>query len=183
MKKRYIFIIGIALSSVLAAAAETHGADGKYLQITGREHDFWQRVFNFVIFAGILYYLLANPIKNFFKNRSEAISKRLKETELKLQEAKELERVAQARLDEADTKAKEILKDAKKEAKLLAKKIEQKVQDEMEALEKQFEQKADLAQRKSVRSVIEEVLRENLSEEDIALDANKVIEIVSKKVA
>jgi len=144
---------------------------------------FWPRVINFVIFAAILYYLLANPIKNFFKNRKEDISSQLKEIEAKLKAAKDAGKDAQSRLDESKRKAELILEDAKKEAEIMKKKIAETNMNELAAMEKQLEEKMTLEERKSVRESIDEILGENITSDDIMVDEAKVVDIITKKVA
>jgi F-type H+-transporting ATPase subunit b len=50
-------------------------------------------------------------------------------------------------------------------------------------LEKQLAEKITLEERKSARDVIDEVLSENITNDDIMIDEAKVVEIISKKVA
>lgn len=155
----------------------------RYFAQTGRETDFWPRVINFTIFAALLYYLLANPIKNFFKGRSEGIAMQLNEIEKKLQAAKDEKKEAQNRLDESKKRAEEILADAKAEAILLAEKIATANQNDLALLDKQLEEKMSLEERKSAREAIDEILSDNITRDDIMLDEAKVVEIISKKVA
>ena len=181
MKKLALFAL-LLVPAILLASGE-HGEASRYLTQTGRETDFWPRVINFAIFASILYYLIANPIKNFFKGRREGIAGQLKEIESKLQAAKDEKKEAQARLDESLNKAAEIIEDAKKEAEILAAKIAEASENELAVLEKQFEEKITLEERKAARDVIDEVLSENITADDITLDETKVVDIISKKVA
>jgi F-type H+-transporting ATPase subunit b len=181
MKKIVWFSLLVLPAIVFAAAGESEGS--RYLAQTGRETDFWPRVINFTIFAALLYYLIAEPIRNFFKGRKEGIANRLKEIEEMLQLAKEKKKEAQARLEESEKKAKEIIEDAKKEAALLAKKIAQSSENELQMLEKQYAEKMTAEERKTVRETVKEVLGENITPDDIALDAEKVVDIIAKKVA
>ena len=181
MKKLALFALLMVPAILLASGG--HGEESRYLAQTGRETDFWPRVINFAIFASILYYLIANPIKNFFKGRREGIAGQLKEIESKLQAAKDEKKEAQARLDESLNKAAEIIEDAKKEAEILAAKIAEASENELAVLEKQFEEKITLEERKAARDVIDEVLSENITADDITLDETKVVDIISKKVA
>jgi len=181
MKKLALFALLLVPAILLASGG--HGEESRYLAQTGRETDFWPRVINFAIFASILYYLIANPIKNFFKGRREGIAGQLKEIESKLQAAKDEKKEAQARLDESLNKAAEIIEDAKKEAEILAAKIAEASENELAVLEKQFEEKITLEERKAARDVIDEVLSENITADDITLDESKVVDIISKKVA
>ncbi len=181
MKK--IVLLSLLMLPAILLASGGDAESSRYFAQTGRETDFWPRVINFTIFAALLYYLLANPIKNFFKGRSEGISVQLNEIEKKLQAAKDEKKEAQNRLDESKKRAEEILADAKAEAILLAEKIATANQNDLALLDKQLEEKMSLEERKSAREAIDEILSDNITGDDIMLDEAKVVEIISKKVA
>ncbi len=182
MKKVLLWSLIVLPAVVLASSG--HGEEAsRYFAQTGRESDYWPRVINFTIFAALLWYLLANPIKNFFKGRSEGIAGQLREIEEKLQAAKEEKKEAQARLDESVKKAEQIIEDAKKEAVILAQKIAEANAQELEVMEKQFNEKIALEERKATREAIDEVLSENITTDDIMLDESKIVDIISRKVA
>ena len=181
MKK--IVLLSLLMVPAILLASGGDAESSRYFAQTGRETDFWPRVVNFTIFAALLYYLLANPIKNFFKGRSEGIAAQLNEIEKKLQAAKDVKKEAQNRLDESEKRAEEILIDAKAEAILLAEKIATANQNDLVLLDKQLEEKMSLEERKSAREAIDEILSENITNDDIMLDEAKVVEIISKKVA
>ncbi len=180
--KKIVLLSLLVLPAILLAS----GHDGevtRYFMQTGRESDFLPRAVNFIIFASLLYYILANPVKDFFKGRSVGIAKQLNEIEDKLQAAKDEKKDAQSRLDASEKKADEIIVDAKAEAKILAEKIVIANQNELLLLEKQLDEKITLEERKSAREAIDEVLSENITTDDINIDTTKVIDILSKKVA
>ncbi len=181
--KKLILLSLLVVPAMLLASGHASGEESRYFLQTGRESDFWPRVINFSIFAALLYYLVANPIKDFFKGRSAAIAQQLKEIEEKLQAAKNEKKEAQARLKASEKRANEIIADAEKEAVILSEKIAKTNENEILLLEKQFEEKITLEERKSARETIDEVLSENITTEDINLDESKVVEIISKKVA
>lgn len=179
--KKIVLLSLLMVPAMLLASGDAESS--RYFAQTGRESDFWPRVINFTIFASLLYYLIANPIKNFFKGRSEGIATQLNEIEKKLQAAKDEKKEAQNRLDESKKRAEEILADAKAEAILLAEKIATANQNELALLDKQLEEKMSLEERKAAREAIDEILSENITADDIMLDEAKVVEIISKKVA
>ena len=181
MKKIVLLSLLMVPAIVLASGGDAESS--RYFAQTGRETDFLPRAFNFIIFASLLYYLLANPIKNFFKGRSEGIAAQLNEIENKLQAAKDEKKEAQNRLDESEKRAEEILADAKVEATLLAEKIATANQNDLALLDKQLEEKMSLEERKSAREAIDEILSENITNDNIMVDEAKVVEIISKKVA
>ncbi len=181
MKK--IVLLSLLMVPAILLASGGDAESSRYFAQTGRETDFLPRVVNFIIFASLLYYLLANPIKNFFKGRSEGIAAQLNEIEAKLQAAKDEKKEAQNRLDQSEKRAEEILVDAKAEAIILAEKIATSNQNDLALLDKQLEEKISLEERKSAREAIDEILSENITNDDIMLDEAKVVEIISKKVA
>jgi len=181
--KKILVLSLLVVPAVLLASSGHDGETTRYFLQTGRENDFWPRVVNFTIFASILYYLLANPIKDFFTNRKADIAGQLKEIEAKLKAAKDAEKDAQSRLDESQNKANLILEDAKKEAKFLADKMAENNASDIENMSKQLDDKMALEEKKSVRDAIDEILTENITNDDIAIDEAKVVDIVTKKVA
>ncbi|HEY9128289.1 MAG TPA: F0F1 ATP synthase subunit B [Sulfurovum sp.] len=181
MKKIVLLSLLIVPAVLLASGGDAESS--RYFAQTGRETDFLPRAVNFIIFASLLYYLIANPIKNFFKGRTEGIAAQLNEIETKLQAAKDEKKDAQNRLEESKKRAEEIIADAKAEAVILAEKIALANQNDLAILDKQFEEKITLEERKSAREVIDEVLSGNITNDDIMLNESKVVEIISKKVA
>ena len=181
MKKIVLLSLLIVPAILLASGGDAESS--RYFAQTCRETDFWPRAVNFIIFASLLYYLLANPIKNFFKGRTEGIAGQLNEIEKKLQAAKDEKKEAQNRLDESEKRAEEIIADAKAEAVILAEKIATGNENDLALLDKQLEEKMSLEERKSARDAIDEILSDNITNEDIMIDEAKVVEIISKKVA
>ena len=181
MKKVVLLSLLIVPAVLLASGGDAESS--RYFAQTGRETDFLPRAVNFIIFASLLYYLIANPIKNFFKGRTEGIAAQLNEIETKLQAAKDEKKEAQNRLEESKKRAEEIIADAKAEALVLAEKIAVANQNDLAILDKQFEEKITLEERKSAREVIDQILSENITNDDIMLNEAKVVEIISKKVA
>ena len=168
MKK--IVLLSLLMVPAILLASGGDAESSRYFAQTGRETDFLPRAFNFIIFAALLYYLLANPIKNFFKGRSEGIAAQLNEIENKLQAAKDEKKEAQNRLDESENRAEEIIADAKAEAVILAEKIAIANQNDLALLDKQLEEKMSLEERKSAREAIDEILSDNITTDDIMLD-------------
>ncbi len=181
MKK--IVLLSLIMAPVILLAGHGDAESTRYFLQTGRETDFWPRVVNFTIFAALLYYLIANPIKSFFKGRSEGISAQLSEIEEKLQAAKDEKKEAQIRLDKSEERAEKILADAKAEAILLAEKIVISNQNDLALLDRQLQEKITFEERKAARETVDEILNENIANDDIMLNEAKVVDIISKKVA
>ncbi|MBN2721359.1 MAG: F0F1 ATP synthase subunit B [Campylobacterales bacterium] len=184
MKNKFITLGLLIVPAILLASGDHEGSAQatKYFAMTGRETDFVPRVFNFLIFAGILYYLLANLIKDFFVGRQDGIANQLKDIESRLQLAKKQQKDAQNMVKESEKKAKEIVADAKKEALFLSDKVMQNNVQELSFLDKQLEEKMELESRKSARETINEVLNENITNDDIVIGENRVVSMISNKV-
>ncbi len=182
MKKRAIIYAALLLLPAFLFGNE--GAEGsRYLAVAGREYDFVPRIFNFLVFAGLTYYLIADPVKNFFVSRREDIASQLSEIENRLQQAKEDRESAEQTLEASKRKAEEILKDAEKEVKLISEQYAKLGEKEIENLIKQFEEKRELQERKMKKELIATLLDENISTDDIPITGKKVVDIVSRKVA
>ena len=185
-KSKLGIVLALAVIPVWLLGAE-HGAEAaaaqQYFSVAGRYTDFIPRIFNFLIFAGLTYYLVASPLKAFFVGRREDIANQLGEIERKLQEAKVARKQAEQALKESQVKAKEIANDGKKEVKLLKEKFAKMTEQELSLLNKQNDEKHEFEERRMVRETIDNVLNDNITADDIPLSADKVISIVAKKVA
>ncbi|MDR2635245.1 MAG: F0F1 ATP synthase subunit B [Campylobacteraceae bacterium] len=150
---------------------------------SGGETDIFPRTVNFLLFAGLLYYLLANIVKNFFKSRKNSIADRLNAIQDKLKESKKQKTEALEKVEEAKVNAKALLVTSEKENKMMLAKISSDLVLELENLEKTNQEQMDIERRKMVRAVVNEVLCELFTEESIAIDRDKFINIILKKVA
>jgi F-type H+-transporting ATPase subunit b len=176
IKNMLLALMILMPSLVLAGHGEHH-------EVTMFNSDFFYRVLNFTIFAGLVYYLAANPIKAFFVGRAEGISNQLKEIEEKLQASKNARLLAEENLVKAEAKAKELIADAGNEAKLLTSKIAEKNELAIEVLAKNAEEKQSFERKKATRETIDTLLNDGFDNDDINVDATKVVSLVSKKVA
>ncbi len=173
--------IALAIIFVLPILSVAGGSE--HHDISMSNSDFFYRVLNFTIFAGLIYYLVANPIRDFFKNRSADIANRIKEIDAKLQESKNEVKLAEEYLAKSQEKAKEIIADAKKESVILAENIAKKSEEILLALEKQLEDKMIVEKKKMVKTTIKKLLEDGIDSSDITIDGSKVVSLVSKKVA
>ncbi len=179
MRIKNIALIVTALllpSLVLASGAEHH-------DVTMFNSDFFYRVLNFSVFVGIVYYLAANPVKEFFVGRSEGIANQLEEIEEKLQASKNERLTAEENVVKAETKAKEIVSDAGNEAKLLTDNIADKNAVALSLLEKQAVEKEALSSKKATQTTIDALLNDGFENSDITVDEAKVVSLISSKVA
>ena len=100
MKK--LLLVLLALSPIALMASE------------GGETDIVQSTVNFIIFAAILYYVLADKIKAFFAGRTAEIQAQLDKVQDTLKASEQKVEDAKAKLEEAKTIAANIVEDANK---------------------------------------------------------------------
>jgi len=173
--------IALVLAFMLPMVAMASGTE--HHEVSMSNSDFYYRVLNFAIFAGLIYYLVANPIKEFFKGRSADIQNQLNEIKAKLEESKNEAKLAEENLSKAEEKAKEIVTDSKEEAKILVENIAKKNAEAIVSLEKHLEEKMEVEKKKMVKTTINELLESGIDSSDIDVDSSKVVSLVSKKVA
>ena len=173
--------ITLAIAFVLPVVAMASGTE--HHEVSMSNSDFWYRVLNFSIFVSLIYYLVANPIKAFFKGRQEGIAKRFKEIEDKLNASKEAAKVAEENLVASQAKSDEMKKDAVTEGAILADNIAKKNSDTLASLEKQSAEKMEHESKKMAKDTIDTLLQDAITNDDIAVDESKVVSLVSKKVA
>ncbi len=145
--------------------------------------DIVERTINFLIFAGILYYLLAEPIKGFFSGRTAGIAAELEKVQEKLRDSKAAKEAALADIEEAHKFAEELQESAKKENAIIKDKIMAQCESDIENLMKQHESLMDLEQRKMVRNTVNDIMSEILSEDSAGFDKEMMAKIIMKKVA
>ena len=170
--KRLLVMTLFASATLFASSGAEHGGT-----------DIVPRTINFLIFAGVLWYLLAKPLKSFFAGRSEEIAVRLNSVQDKLRDSKEAKKAAEARVEEAKAFAAELHASTEKEKTVLRKQIETQCANEIGVLEKQMEEKEALAERQMVRGVVESVLGDVMAESTSSLDKEQMAGIIRRKVA
>ena len=167
-----ILLLGLALVPVALLANE--GAV---------ETDLIQRTVNFIIFAGILWYLLADKIKAFFAERSLSIQGELDKVQDTLKASQDKVKDAQKKLEEAKKIATEIIDGAKADIDSVKQKVAAAVESDIANLNKNLDEMMKVETSKAKKEVVNEVLEELLSSENIKLTQNELVNIVLKKVA
>ncbi len=145
--------------------------------------DIVARVINFAIFAGILYYLIAGKIKDFFSGRTKEIADKLSSVQEKVQETKELKQNATKKLEESSEEAKELIELAHKEANLQTEKLKENFASDIENLVKSYESKKEVLEKKMNTSVVDGVVEELFGKNGLTLESDDLIKIINKKVA
>jgi F-type H+-transporting ATPase subunit b len=145
--------------------------------------DIIQRTVNFIIFAGILYYLLASPIKSFFQGRSAGIGAELERVQEKMKESKKAKEAALQKIENAEKFAADLVENSKKENRILNDQIMQQCDADLENIEKQNASLMDLEQRKMIRGVVDSVMGDLLAQESDSFDKDAMAQLIMKKVA
>ena len=168
-----ILLLGLALAPV-AVFASSEGAV---------ETDIVQRTVNFIIFAGILWYLLADKIKAFFAERSLSIQSELDKVQDTLKASQDKVSDAQKKLAEAKKIATEIVESAKADVDSVKQKVATAVDSDIANLNKNLDEMMKVEISKAKKEVVTQVLEELLSSENIKLTQDELANIVLKKVA
>ena len=147
------------------------------------ETDILERTVNFFIFAAIIYYLLADKVKTFFVDRTKSIQADLDKVQDLLKASEK--RIADAKLEIENAKkvAEELVESANNDVDAIKKKVEIALEQEIAFLSKSFDEKTELETRKVKKEVVQDVLNQLLSNENIELSQNELTNIISKKVA
>jgi F-type H+-transporting ATPase subunit b len=180
---RWIILAALIAPVWLFGSENAEALAQQYFAVAGRMSDFVPRIFNFTIFAGLAYYLVASPIKNFFVGRKEGIADELEAIERKVNEAKEARKASEQKVEESKAKAAEIREDSAREIELLKAKFAEMTDKELALLDKHDEEKREMEERRMARETIEALLAENITADDIPMGAEQVINVVAKKVA
>ncbi len=167
-----IIVLMLMISTIALASDAEHAGT-----------DIVQRTVNFLLFAGLVWYLVAEPIKSFFASRSQGIADEMQKVQDKLKESVDLKKDALAKITEAEKFAQELAITSKKENKILNDSIMSQCEVDLENLSKQQNTLMAFEQRKMVRNVVEETLDEVLSQSSDGFDKEAMANVILKKVA
>ena len=147
------------------------------------ETDILERTVNFFIFAAIIYYLLADKARTFFVDRTKTIQADLDKVQDLLKASEKSVADAKLEIENAKKVADELIESANNDVDAIKKKVEVAVEQEIAFLSKSFDDKTELETRKVKKEVVESVLNQLLSNENIELSQNELTDIILKKVA
>ncbi|MCF6173615.1 MAG: F0F1 ATP synthase subunit B [Campylobacteraceae bacterium] len=171
MKKYYVILL-LVIPAILLGSQSGEQAT-----------DIIPRTINFIIFAAILYYLAAKPIKDFFVGRSNSIADKLNLIQEKLKATNREKEEAKEQIAKAKISAKSIFETINQEIELQKTKIQEDLEQEINNLDKSFKDHQDIEKRKMTRKVISEVLDVVFEEDNLSLKKDELLNIVMKKVA
>jgi F-type H+-transporting ATPase subunit b len=145
--------------------------------------DIVQRTVNFALFAGLIWYLVAEPAKSYFKGRSQGIADELQKVKDRLKESDDLKKEALAKVAEAEKFAVELQESSKKENKILNDNIMAQCEKDLLNLAKTQKSHMEFEQRKMVREVVEKTITKLLSDSSNDFDKEAMANVILKKVA
>ncbi|MEA1891497.1 MAG: F0F1 ATP synthase subunit B [Campylobacterota bacterium] len=145
--------------------------------------DIVQRTVNFLLFAGLIWYLVAEPAKNYFAARSQGIADELQKVQTKLNESITLKKEALAKISDAEKFAEELATVSKKENKIINDNIMLQCDADLENIAKQNVSLMEFEQRRMIRTVVEDVLNEVLNQSSDDFDKEAMANVILKKVA
>ena len=145
--------------------------------------DILERTVNFFIFVAILYYLLADKLKTFFTDRTKSIQAELDKVQEMVKESEKKVFNAKQEIENAKKIADELISSANNDVEAIKRKIEVAMEKDIANLSKSFDEKTELETKKVKREVVQSVLDQLLSNENIDLTQEELTNIVLKKVA
>jgi F-type H+-transporting ATPase subunit b len=145
------------------------------------ELDIVWRTINFVVFAGLVYYLFAGFIKKFFGDRTRSIVLAFEKAQDKAKEARSSREKAALALEEAKANAESIIKFANDEAIAISDRVAVKTDEEIKILHKLKDESKIVAENKMVRAVVAATMGEILSADDILNDQDAIVENLRKR--
>ena len=152
-------------------------------QAEGVESDILQRSVNFVIFAAILWYLLADKMKAYFAGRTLDIQSELDKVQDTLNASQAKFDEVKIQLDDAKIMAAEIVESAKSDIDSVKTKVLTAVDLEIANLSKNFDAKIEVETRKAKKEIVNEILNELLNSDNLTMSEEELVNIVIKKVA
>ena len=170
-------LVKVASVTLLASAA-LFASEGSHGQT-----DIIPRAVNFLIFAALVYYLLADKVKAFFADRTASIAKKYEEAENKIKEAKLALNEAKAKRDEGSKLASELVTSAKSDAALQSAKIAEHAEEEVSRILKSGTEDVDMLRKKTIIQTVEETLSEIIEKDGFGVDDKEFAKIIARKVA
>lgn len=147
-----------------------------------KNYDIIPRLFNFVLFFGILFYLLKDFAIKAYNARIKSIADRLDDIQNKLRDSKAKKEQAKKDVELAKVRAKDLLEVAKNEVETTKTKSADSLKQTLLDLEKNYENKKEFESKKATKEVVADVLSQTFNDPSVKLEQSKLIDIINKKV-
>lgn len=148
-----------------------------------KDYDIVPRLFNFILFFGVLFYLLKNFVIKAYNNRLKSISDRLDDIQNKLRDSKAKKEQAKKDVELAKIRAKDLLEVAKNEVETTKVKSAETLKQTLADMEKNYENKKEFESKKIIKEVVADVLNQTFNDPSVKLEQSKLIDIINKKVS
>ena len=168
MRLLYLFLLPISLMAAEVDIAES---------------DIIERTINFVIFVVILWYFAANKIKIALQDRQNNIASKLNNVQDRLAQSQIKKEEALRELEESKQKAQEIIENDKKEANIMAGNMNEQCKNDIEIINRNHKEGMNFEQKRMKKAVIDDIINELLSNNNIQLNKKDYIDILLKRVA
>ncbi len=146
-------------------------------------YDIIERTINFLIFFGILYYLLAKRAKDAYNARIGSIADKLENVQAILKKTAQKREDAKKRVQKANEDVEVLKQTSKKELQILVEKLQADVKNDIENLEKSYNERISLERRRMKREVISEIINKMFEGDTLEIDKKEFVDIILKKVA
>ena len=167
-----IIVLMFMISTIALASSAEHA-----------QTDIIQRTVNFLLFVGLVWYLVAEPVKSYFAGRSQNIADEMQKVQDKLKASVNLKKEALAKIDEAEKFVEHLTVSGKKENKMLNDNIMAQCDLDLETLVNHQIHVMDFEQRKAISEVVENTLAEVLEQSNKDFDKKAMVNVILKKVA
>jgi len=147
------------------------------------ESDIVPRAVNFLIFAGVMYYLLSTKIKDSFSEKQNNISSALSSVDEKIKLSKKELEEAKKSVEDAKSVAKSIKDSTQAEVDVVLDKMQKQGEFDIELLDRQKEELKEVARNHMIRDVITESLDEIINVDNVVENKEELIKSLLKKVA
>jgi len=148
---------GLLLAGVAAASEAAAGGGHGGISAEKIQELLWRTV-NFVVFAGILIYLVAKPAKKFFAQRSQDVATTLSELEAKQAAAEAAVKAAEARLAEVAKEREKVIQQFMAEGEMEKAKILDKANQVAARLKEMAVMTIEQETKKAAQGLREEVV-------------------------
>jgi|GEM_PF-896999 len=147
------------------------------------ETDIVPRTVNFLIFAALVYYLLASKLSAYFSGRSGVIAKAFNDVEEKIKASKQAIESAKAKRDEAKRLAEDLIVASNADARHQAERIVENAKLEAISVQKHSVDDMELMKKRTITEVVTKTLGDIIVKEGFGVEDSKLGEILAKRVA
>lgn len=143
----------MALTAFAGGAGDHHGGIPTVL---------WLQVVNFVLYVGLLVYLLRKPVRSFFEGRVENYNSALKRAEAQKREAETKRREIQERLTRLESTSAQSIAEAKAEAEALRQRVLVEAKELSEKLRAEAQRTAQIELERAKFALRQEMLSQSV---------------------